>query len=101
MAKKISILLKIIGVADGSVELKNEDGGPDLYLQWFRPRNIEAGMPMICFTGKPELAQKFDSMTEAMDLWKTPIGIRADGKPDRPLTAFSVTFTTYEQEIAA
>lgn len=35
-------------------------------------------------------ARKFATKEEAFEVWRTPIGKRADGKPDRPLTAFSV-----------
>jgi hypothetical protein len=41
-----------------------------------------------------ELAKKFASPTEAMEMWKTiplaPYHIRLDGKPNRPLTAFNI-----------
>ena len=38
---------------------------------------------------------KFADMSEAFECWKrqsTVCPLRADGKPNRPLTAFSITF---------
>jgi hypothetical protein len=72
--------------------------GTDMYLEWFRPDNRHKDMPMISLTDQIDKAQKFDTMAEAMELWRTSIGTRADGKPDRPLTAYSITFATLTTE---
>jgi hypothetical protein len=35
-------------------------------------------------------AKQFPTALEAVETWRLSHGLRADGKPDRPLTAFTV-----------
>lgn len=47
------------------------------------------------FTDDKEKAIKFRDLAHAFETWKTQSKVRplrADGKPNRPLTAFSITF---------
>jgi len=55
------------------------------------------GRPMIAhikITDDPMKALMFDDPRDALKLWQKSDGIRPDGKPNRPLTAFHVEFTT-------
>lgn len=52
------------------------------------------------FTEKLSKAMRFDSFREAMDTWKSQsitVPLRPDGKPNRPLTAFTVTIKSVER----
>lgn len=45
------------------------------------------------WVSNPELAMRFDGFREAMEAWRTQSTVRPlrdDGKPNRPLTAFTV-----------
>jgi hypothetical protein len=35
-------------------------------------------------------ARRFQSAAEALELWRTECGVRPDGKPNRPLTAYTI-----------
>lgn len=71
-----------------------------LYLEEYDPsRNglDPAGRPMIAHvmgTSDPSLAMRFDDRLEAWDCWRQVDPrepVRKDGKPNRPLTAFTIT----------
>lgn len=54
------------------------------------------GRPMIAHikvTDDPMKALMFDDAVDALKLWRLADGIRPDGKPNRPLSAFHVQFT--------
>lgn len=62
------------------------------YLQWYDPDGNE-NRPLAIFTPKREDAKLFPTMREAMAEWnrvRTVDPVRADGKPNKPLTALSV-----------
>jgi hypothetical protein len=70
--------------------------GPDAgrYLRAYDP-DAREGRGEILVSETPEEALKFDSVMELWALWKTastvhPIRL-SDGKPNRPLTAYSIT----------
>ena len=63
---------------------------------WLREADADTdgGRGHATFTADLSAALKFDSMLAAMDFWKTQSTVeplRADGKPNRPLTAFTVS----------
>src|SRR5262252_2180278 len=68
------------------------------YLRSYDPAPL-AGRPYdggrLETTRFPYLAMRFDSPKEAIECWRTqapePHDLRPDGKPNRPLTAFSVS----------
>jgi hypothetical protein len=71
---------------------------PGVYLQAFDVDKRDARNPLetgdIVATDKLELAMKFDSMAAVMEAWKTQSTLvprRPDGKPNRPLTAMSIS----------
>lgn len=70
-----------------------------VYLEWFKPENRELGLPMIALTDQFDKAQKFDDMKDLMETWRFAIGERPDGKPDRPLTAYTISTATLTTEV--
>ena len=72
-------------------------GGPSvedpagLYIRDYNP-HYRFPIGMVTFTDDPYKAQSFASAIEALRFWKQEVGNtpRADGKPNRPLTAFTV-----------
>lgn len=69
------------------------------YLEWYRP-NGDINEPLAQWTPDLSKAKRFASLTDAVNEWraertvKDPGGGRTipDGKPNRPLTAFNVSF---------
>jgi hypothetical protein len=57
------------------------------FLKSFTPREKVKGS----FTPDIAKAMRFKDQVDAWEMWRTSIGTRPDGKPDRPLTAFSVS----------
>lgn len=56
------------------------------------------GRPMIAHvrvTDDPMKALMFDDVAEAIAVWQKVDGVREDGKPNRPLTAFEVQITRH------
>lgn len=49
------------------------------------------------FVNDPAKAMHFASIEDGWQTWMTSIGIRPDGKADRPLTAFSVEILPLEE----
>jgi len=52
------------------------------------------GEPLLCHlvtTHDVTQARKFPTVTEAVDFWNRSHGLRPDGQPNRPLTAFHVS----------
>ena len=74
------------------------DGSPsaydDTYLTRFDFEGAEAGEAILESTPDFGKARRFPDIMAATELWKTVDPrqpLRPDGKPNRPLTAFSVT----------
>lgn len=86
--------IRILGVNGGdSTEFDNKwlaDYDPT------RSGRSPSGRPMIAHVrvvDDPRHAMVFPSTKEAFELWQKTDGIRGDGKPNRPLTAFTIQFT--------
>lgn len=63
------------------------------YLEWSDP-DAKDGFGDDRWTTDLAKAKKFDSFMEAMECWKaqsTVRPLRDDGRPNRPMTAYSVT----------
>ena len=56
---------------------------------YVHPDGYDGGILEV--TKDPRQALCFDSFQAALDKWKQPYGTRCDGKPNRPLTAFTVS----------
>lgn len=70
-------------------------GGPEYgdYLEWFDV-NAKKGFGDDRWTDEVKKAMKFETFMDAATAWKTQSKkrpFRDDGKPNRPLTAYSVT----------
>lgn len=68
------------------------------YLAAFDPEAFE-GRGHAAWTTDLALAQRFEDAAEALTFWKTVPKcrpLRPDGKPNRPLTAFTITVQRLE-----
>ena len=81
----MSWVIKIVGTPIG---IATEHDGE--YLAYY---------DVAAFNGRGEIrthpdiqfAQKFSDVQAALDCWRQSYGMRPDGKPNRPLTAFTVS----------
>lgn len=65
---------------------------PGSYLASYQP-DAFGGLGFAKWTSEPALALHFSSRAAAFDFWRqqsTVRPLRADGKPNRPLTAYTV-----------
>lgn len=87
------IVLRIIELADGRPTT--------LHGQFVHDFDADAndGIGVIVATPVIDRAKQFESGKEATEFWKTQSAVRPlrpDGKPNRPLTAFTVELVTFE-----
>lgn len=54
----------------------------------------------IVSTPHPREARQFASFADAAECWRTSVGFRPDGQPNRPLTAFSCMFLPLHKALA-
>lgn len=93
MTKKY--LMRVVGFADGRPT--------PLAGQYLRSYFLEVPATAVMgeFTRDPEQAMKFDSVVDLFNAWRTQRmydgGLRPDGKPDRPLTAYSIETVPHEE----
>ena len=69
------------------------------YLEWYDPDIPDGTKLMATFTPDISKAKKFATFEDAFDEWnrvRSVDPIRPDGKPNKPLTAASVTFELAE-----
>lgn len=90
------VLMRVLGFADDSVPCP-------IAGQWLVEFDHDAddGLGAGTFTDDPALAMRFKNISDALEFWKRTSTVRprrADGKPNRPLTATTVTFDTYTIE---
>jgi hypothetical protein len=81
----------IVGLCDGSAT--PFDGKYVLEYDPTRPGVSPDGEAMIAHlrvTEDPNAARQFQDAGEALAFWKLAHGLRPDGAPNRPLTAFTV-----------
>ena len=87
--------MRCIGGGSGGPTLPKGDDAPiGAYLQSYDPE-ANGGRGMIEFTDDIDDAKQFPGMFAAVALWQTvPTSRprRADGKPNKPLTAFTMEF---------
>ena len=74
--------------------LRNEAQDSDVFL-WLAEADIDAndGQGSVTFTADRARAKSFPSPTDAAAYWRTQSTVRPqrpDGRPNRPLTAFSM-----------
>lgn len=83
----MSFVLVSEGLAIGTDDMRGQ------YLREFDP-DAHDGRGEAVWTDDISLAKKFDSVGSAMAAWKQQSAVRPvrpDGKPNRPLTAFTVS----------
>lgn len=65
----------------------------DHYLVWYNPEQPKT-QNLGGWSDEIDEAMRFDSMSEAIETWRRQRmydgGLRTDGHPDRPLTAFTI-----------
>lgn len=69
-----------------------QDGRP-AYVRRFDP-DANGGLGEVIWTQDVRLAWRFRDQVEAMEYWRQPstvLPLRPDGKPNRPLTAYSIS----------
>lgn len=89
----MSHILKLVSLADGSMDLHC-----GRYVAFYDPAfhhpNGDYDGGRLLTTAVPEEAMSFPTPIEALELWRTVApcachNTRADGKPNRPLTAYT------------
>ena len=84
----MSVILKLIETHLGETPY---DGKYLLqYDPSYHPAGTEYNDGIIEVTDDPRLAMRFPSALEALEKWKESYGMREDGRPNRPLTAWTV-----------
>ncbi|HTA42645.1 MAG TPA: hypothetical protein VK789_09370 [Bryobacteraceae bacterium] len=79
-------IIHILGTASGQPHPYD-----DMYLLQYDPTVRPDGMILLEVVSDPACAKRFADAGEALEEWRRSNGrLRPDGKPDRPLTAFTV-----------
>jgi len=76
------------------IRVLEEQAAGGKYLLSYDPDAAD-GRGVATFTDDKSKAMKFKDFVEAWELWRKQSALRPtrpDGKPNRPLTAFTVTF---------
>jgi hypothetical protein len=87
----MSKVMRIVGI-EGPHRDERSEAVVGKYLRSYDPE-AHGGAGHVEVTAELEHAQRFPSLLEAMELWKAvPANnpVRLDGKPNRPLSAYSV-----------
>lgn len=95
--------MSVVIVCQGRVTLSTlgvDRKDPDLgkFLKRFDP-DYKKGLGRAWWTSDRAEAVTFPSVTAALDEWKRPSSIQPihlDGRPNRPLTAYSISFEIFE-----
>ena len=87
------ITMKIIGLING--QPSKHDGR---WVAHYDPSQCEVTNRIVLET-TDDIAQAkgFDTASEAMEYWRWQVGIRSDGKPNRPLTAWTIELSKQEE----
>lgn len=88
------VLIECWGMGDGSA------GPVGQFLERY-DLNAHSGLGEAWWTTDTDKAMKFKDGAEAMTAWRaasTVKPVREDGRPNRPLTAYSITFTTIPEK---
>lgn len=90
----MSAVIKLIGLANGRPT--HHDG------RYLVDADIETGsmLPVVSTTSHIEQALRFDNFDSAIEYWKRQAQgrrIRPDGKPNRPLTVYTVEVVEFDE----
>lgn len=91
----MSCIIRLVGIAGR----EHQQFAP----QWITSYDVDAddGYGEVRTTRDREEAQRFPTMSEAIQAWRTQSTVRplrGDGKPNRPLTAYTVEIEPYGDE---
>lgn len=78
----------------------NHLGPEGQYLCYYDPDAFDGGGSAE-FTTEIINAKRFDSINKALDFWRKQSSVkplRSDGRPNRPLTAFSVSIEQFDNK---
>ena len=83
------VVLRLVGTAAGK---PTEFDGKFLeyYDPSYCPKNLPYDGGALLVTPDLNQAMQFKDAAAALEKWRESYGVRADGQPNRPLTAFSV-----------
>lgn len=84
--------LGVPGIADELI-------GAPRYLSAFDPEAHE-GRGLVTFTTNPNEAIRYETTTAALEAWRSEsrtVPLRPDGKPNRPMTAFTIELVDTER----
>lgn len=84
----MSVVLKIIGLTNGEVSPFDGEYVAAYDPTYVHPEGYDGGILEVC--QERDEALQFPDAMAALECWKQSYGMREDGKPNRPLTAFSV-----------
>lgn len=82
-------VIRVVSLA-GRIERPGTDEPPTGYIVGFDTRAYE-GRGAAVLSDTVDGAQRFSSAAEAFAFWRQDHGMRSDGKPNRPLTAFNIS----------
>lgn len=99
----MSVVIQVLGLADGTTFAE------PAYVQSYRPELLRAyrqgqateqeAEGYLYLTTRIGWAWRYPDFAAASEAWRYAIGTRPwDGKPDRPLTAFTVSIFDPERE---
>jgi hypothetical protein len=91
----MSFVIQLLGTAAG--ETTEFDGK---YVVHYDPTYVDAGGydgGILEVTTDRSKAQRFPDKRAAFEKWREPFGIRQDGQPNRPLTAWTVSIIPAEE----
>lgn len=89
------VLIKIIGLANGGYHPRIGQ-----YVVAFDPTVGADGMVFLETTADPTRATRYADFAAAFELWRAVSPnrpVRSDGKPNRPMTIFTVEFVSVER----
>lgn len=90
------VVILVAGDALGNAEHAGE------YIESFDPNaRHPLGLGKVTFTSDVRRARRFPGISEALAFWKTQsptVPLRDDGRPNRPLTAYTITFQYVKKE---
>ena len=84
-----------------NIVIKIVDDLADVYIEDFIPDTDPFGRGEVFVTTLKQEAKQFADLEAALEFWKQQskrMPLRPDGKPNRPLTAFSITFESVDEE---
>ena len=90
---KLRYLLQLVDLPGHVIGDINGKPKPGQFLAHFDPEAMD-GMGVAEFTDDRDQAMHFSATATAFEFWRTQsrtCPLRPDGKPNRPLTAFSMT----------